>query len=262
MQLYRGLLDNKRYLDFTAIMEHALRVLREDPAVRQRLAARVRHVVVDEYQDVNPLQERLVQGLVRFGAWLCVVGDDDQTIYQWNGADVRNILEFERRYPGVRTVRLQENFRSTNAIVEVARDFIAQNAARLPKAMIPTNAQPTEANDLATIGFKDPDDEAAYIARTIKSLRGTAFTEGADHPRALVVGLRDPDPVGASSHGRADREGAQRGEDPLRHPGHEHPLRHAGGQRGEGPVLLHGRPRERRRRRAGELLAQRRPRPR
>ena len=62
----------------------------------------IRFLVVDEYQDVNPLQERLIEGLTRFGANLCVVGDDDQTIYQWRGSDVQNILTFEHRYAGVR----------------------------------------------------------------------------------------------------------------------------------------------------------------
>ena len=123
--LYRKLLDTKCYLDFTAIMEHALRVLRDDAAVRARLAARVKHVIVDEYQDVNPIQEKVVGALAGLGAWLCVVGDDDQTIFQWNGADVRNILSFATRYPDVRTVRLEENFRSSRDVVEVARDFIA-----------------------------------------------------------------------------------------------------------------------------------------
>lgn len=178
LQLYRKLLDTKCYLDFTAIMEHALRVLREDEGVRARLAQRVRHVIVDEYQDVNPIQEKVVAALADLGASLCVVGDDDQTIFQWNGADVRNILTFTARYPGARTVRLEENFRSSRAIVEVARDFIAQNSHRLPKAMQPTDAQPSESGDVLALGLKDPDDEAAFIVRTIRALHGTAFTEG------------------------------------------------------------------------------------
>ncbi|MFO0605012.1 MAG: ATP-dependent DNA helicase [Polyangiales bacterium] len=183
--LYRKLLDTKCYLDFTAIMEHALRVLRDDAAVRARLAARVKHVIVDEYQDVNPIQEKVVGALAGLGAWLCVVGDDDQTIFQWNGADVRNILSFATRYPDVRTVRLEENFRSSRAVVEVARDFIAQNANRLPKAMRATDAQPSEAGDVLALGLKDPDDEAAFIVRTIQALHGTAFTEG-DGTRGLA----------------------------------------------------------------------------
>src|SRR5947208_16564867 len=80
-----------------------------------------RYVVVDEYQDVNPLQERLVRGLVRFGANLCVVGDDDQTIYQWRGSQVSNIVTFASRYPGVRQVTLDENFRSSKGVVELGR---------------------------------------------------------------------------------------------------------------------------------------------
>ncbi|MDO9016938.1 MAG: UvrD-helicase domain-containing protein, partial [Myxococcales bacterium] len=78
---WRELLESQRYLDYTAIMEHAVRALRERDDLRARLRARVRHVIVDEYQDVNPIQERVVAALAGLGAWLCVVGDDDQTIY-------------------------------------------------------------------------------------------------------------------------------------------------------------------------------------
>lgn len=178
LELYRKLLESKCYFDYTAIMEHAVRVLREDAAVRARIRARVRHVIVDEYQDTNPIQERVIAALADLGAHLCIVGDDDQTLYQWNGADVRNILSFAERYPGTRKVRLQENFRSSRAIVELAREFIAQNEERLPKEMQATDAQPYEPGDVLALPFKDPDEEAAYIAKTIASLRGVAFTEG------------------------------------------------------------------------------------
>jgi DNA helicase-2/ATP-dependent DNA helicase PcrA len=178
LTLYRKLLEGKSWFDYTAIMDTAVRVLGEDEGVKARLAARVRHVIVDEYQDVNPLQEKVVAALADLGAHLCVVGDDDQTIYQWNGADVSNILTFADRYPGTTSVRLEENFRSSRAVVEIARDFVAQNTRRLAKAMKPTDAQPHVEGDVLALAFKDPDDEASYIARTIKSLVGVRFTEG------------------------------------------------------------------------------------
>jgi DNA helicase-2/ATP-dependent DNA helicase PcrA len=129
LRAWRELLEDRRCLDYTAILEHAVRLLTEDAGVGARIRARVRHVIVDEYQDVNPIQERVVRALAGLGAWLCVVGDDDQSIYQWNGASVTNILRFAERYPDVRTVRLQENFRSSRAIVELARVHRAEPRA-------------------------------------------------------------------------------------------------------------------------------------
>ena len=82
----------------------------------------IRYVVVDEYQDTNPIQEKLIERLCRFGANLCVVGDDDQTIYQWRGSAVANILTFVERQEGVQTVTLDDNFRSSKGIVALGRD--------------------------------------------------------------------------------------------------------------------------------------------
>jgi DNA helicase-2/ATP-dependent DNA helicase PcrA len=175
---WRALLDDRGYLDFTSIMEHAVRALRDDADLRARLAARVRHVIVDEYQDVNPIQERVVRALADLGAWLCVVGDDDQSIYQWNGASVGNILRFAERYPGTRTLRLQENFRSSRAIVDLARGFIAQNRERLPKEMIATGAQPDDPGDVVARSFRHPRDEAAWLAERFVDLHGAAFQDG------------------------------------------------------------------------------------
>lgn len=177
LQAYTELLHAKRYLDYSAILDLAARTLAEDGALRARVAARVKQVIVDEYQDVNPVQERLVRLLADLGASICVVGDDDQTIYQWRGSDVQNILTFRERYAPVREVRLEENFRSSPGIVETARRFIAQNSVRLPKAMKPTDAQPYEAGDIAALAFGSPEEEAAHIAATIRSLLGVAFTD-------------------------------------------------------------------------------------
>ncbi len=177
LRAWRELLEERRYLDYTAIMEHAVRALSEREGLRGRLRERVRHVIVDEYQDVNPIQERVVAALAGLGAWLCVVGDDDQTIYQWNGATLANIVGFASRYPGVRMVRLQENFRSSRAIVELARDFIADNPERLPKAMRPTDAQPSEPGDVAACTFASAEAEAAWIADTFRDLHGVAFAD-------------------------------------------------------------------------------------
>jgi DNA helicase-2/ATP-dependent DNA helicase PcrA len=133
---------------------------------------------VDEYQDVNPVQEAIGWSLHELGARICVVGDDDQTVYQWRGSDVKSILTFDKRYPGVEQIPLEENFRSSEGIVETARAFIEQNSARLTKAMKPTGAQPYESGDIVALSFSDPEAEARYIAKTIQSHRGVAFKEG------------------------------------------------------------------------------------
>jgi DNA helicase II / ATP-dependent DNA helicase PcrA len=127
---YEQLLHNRGYLDYSSILKEAVAELKNNTGLRERLATRIQHVIVDEYQDVNPVQETVVEELHRLGASICVVGDDDQTIYQWRGSDVRNILSFEGRYPDVRQVRLEENFRSSEAVVAVAREFIRQVVRR------------------------------------------------------------------------------------------------------------------------------------
>jgi DNA helicase-2/ATP-dependent DNA helicase PcrA len=172
---YEQLLHSRGYLDYSGILKESVAELNSNPGLRERLAARIRHVIVDEYQDVNPIQEAVVEVLHSFGAGVCVVGDDDQTIYQWRGSDVRNILKFEDRYPGVTQVRLEENFRSSEGIISVARDFIREVMRRLPKEMKTTGAQEYEPGDITALSFDDPQEEARHIARTCQALRGVAF---------------------------------------------------------------------------------------
>ncbi len=174
---YQALLSEKSYLDYSSILEEAVTLVTNDDGIRERLAERVRYVIVDEYQDVDPVQESIVWSLHELGARICVVGDDDQTIYQWRGSDVENILKFDIRYPEVEQIPLEENFRSNEGVVETARVFIEQNGARLTKAMKPTGAQPYEGGDIVALSFADPDAEARHIVETIQSLRGVAFTE-------------------------------------------------------------------------------------
>jgi DNA helicase-2/ATP-dependent DNA helicase PcrA len=142
LETYQGLLDEKNYLDYSSILEEAVALLTNDDGVQARLAQRVKYVIVDEYQDVNPVQEAIVWSMHELGAHICVVGDDDQTIYQWRGSDVENILTFDKRYPGVEQIPLEENFRSSDGVVETARAFIERNSARLATEMKPTGAQP------------------------------------------------------------------------------------------------------------------------
>jgi len=178
LKAYQQLLLDRRYLDYSAIMLEAVKAIAGANEVRVRLGERIRHVIVDEYQDVNPIQECIVNLLSQVGANVCVVGDDDQTIYQWRGGDITNIITFEKRYAAVKPIRLQENFRSSEGVVDTARTFIAQNTTRMPKAMIPTKGQTFEAHDICALSFGSPDTEASFIAKTIKDLHGVAFVEG------------------------------------------------------------------------------------
>ena len=175
---YQDLLEERNYFDYSSILEKAASELRNNDNVRSRLEERVKYVIVDEYQDVNPVQEAIVRELYKLGAGICVVGDDDQTIYQWRGSDVRNIVEFADRYPDVDRITLAENFRSSKGVVDTARTFIEKNPDRLPKQMTPASTQAYEAGDIVALSFGSPEEEAEYIAETVKSLMGVAFGDG------------------------------------------------------------------------------------
>jgi DNA helicase-2/ATP-dependent DNA helicase PcrA len=192
---YLGLLYEHAYFDFTEIINLAVQHLEgdtnEDPAiaaVQAHIRDDIHYVVVDEYQDVNPLQERLVRGLTKFGANLCVVGDDDQTIYQWRGSEVSNIVTFADRHAGVRQVTLAENFRSSEGVVEVGKSVAERIPAslRLPKAMIRGGHQRWERGDMLACEFGDAQEEAAWICNRIEAMRGLAFQDTpGDGPRGL-----------------------------------------------------------------------------
>ncbi len=192
---YMTLLEEKALFDYTQIIRSAVDYLEGDPLedndflrVHDHIRNDIRYVVVDEYQDVNPLQERLVRGLVRFGANLCVVGDDDQTIYQWRGSQVANIVKFSSRYTGVRQVVLAENFRSSRGVVALGRSVAERIPAgeRLPKAMVAGGHQAWERGDILALTFADPQAEAAWIVDRIEHLRGVPFRDDpASQPRGL-----------------------------------------------------------------------------
>jgi DNA helicase II / ATP-dependent DNA helicase PcrA len=175
---YTALLHDRGEFDYSAILQCAVEALEKDAGLRSRLAERVKVVIVDEYQDVNPIQEKIVRELHNLGANVKVVGDDDQTIYQWRGSDVGNILSFTDRYAPVKTIKLEENFRSTPGITDVARLVIEKNTSRLDKAMESADEQTYEAGDILALQFSSREEEADYIARTCKAVRGTLIEDG------------------------------------------------------------------------------------
>jgi ATP-dependent DNA helicase UvrD/PcrA len=179
---YRDLLDDKKYLDYSGMLSRAVAEVKSNPRLREKIKRSVRYLVVDEYQDVNPLQEALIQEIADLGANLCVVGDDDQTIYQWRGSDVQNIITFADRYPNVKTERLNENFRSSKGIILTARRAVEQNPDRLSKKMESTDAQPFERGDILALQFTDPSKEAGWIARKIEWLKGARYRDQLKKP--------------------------------------------------------------------------------
>ena len=181
---YETLLHEMGYLDYSGILKEATIGLAGNERLRAHIEGRVKHIIVDEYQDVNPIQEAVVRGLRELGATVCVVGDDDQTLYQWRGSDVDNILTFSERYAGVRRIQLEENFRSSQGIVSLARDFIRKVTRRLPKEMKATAAQDYDVGDIVALPFDSPEEEAAYIANTCRVLRGVAIHDG-EHERGI-----------------------------------------------------------------------------
>lgn len=178
IHMYEELLHQKGYLDYSGLLKEAVEELTNNNILRKKLSERLKHLIVDEYQDLNPIQERVVSTLHKLGADICVVGDDDQTIYQWRGSDVKNILLFEKRYKDVKQVRLEENFRSSEGVVTTSRDFIRSVFNRLPKEMQDTKAQSYESGDITALWFESPEEEAEHIANTCKAMRGLPIKEG------------------------------------------------------------------------------------
>ncbi len=157
--------------DFDDLLLLPVRLLERHPDELRRLRARFQYLLVDEYQDTNRAQYRLVQLLGAEHGNVCVVGDDDQSIYGWRGADIRNILDFERDFPNARVVRLEENYRSTPPILEVANAVISVNVDRMGKTLRPTR---TGGDRVTAVRALDERDEADWIVDELRRQRGLA----------------------------------------------------------------------------------------
>jgi DNA helicase-2/ATP-dependent DNA helicase PcrA len=165
---YRELLEQHRFLTFGQIVAQAVDVLENDERIRNRVRDPLLHLIVDEYQDINPAQERLIRCLAADPVSLCVVGDDDQAIYQWRGSDVGNILGFVSRYRGAAEHRLETNYRSRPAIVDLANRFAKTIPERLEKEMDPQ--RPSTGTEIVCWIEPTPIDEANRIADHIALL--------------------------------------------------------------------------------------------
>jgi DNA helicase-2/ATP-dependent DNA helicase PcrA len=162
-------------MDFDDLLGNALRLLREHPAVLQHYQRRFRHILVDEYQDTNRVQNELVLLLAADHRNVCVVGDQDQSIYAFRGADMRNIVEFEDAFPDTTVVLLEQNYRSTQTILDAANAVIANNVSRKPKELWTDHGA---GDPIVRYHADDEVDEAGWVTREIARLHDTGEVEG------------------------------------------------------------------------------------
>lgn len=161
---YQKLLQMANGVDFDDLLLHCVDLLRDNPELREGLDLKYNYMMVDEYQDTNRAQYQLIRLLNHNVQNLAVTGDPDQSIYGWRGANISNILDFEKDYPSVTSVRLEENYRSTKSILRVADQLIENNVRRKKKSLVTQNE---EGKAVRLVAYPSPQDEAADVADSI-----------------------------------------------------------------------------------------------
>ena len=162
---YEAQLKANNALDFDDLLVKTVQLLQTQPDVRENYQERFRYIMVDEYQDTNTVQFKLVSLLAGKYRNLCVVGDDDQSIYKFRGANIRNILDFEKEYPDAKVIKLEQNYRSTGNILNAANGVISNNKGRKDKTLWTANG---EGEKISLRQFDTAYDEAEFIAEDIK----------------------------------------------------------------------------------------------
>ncbi|HVP44219.1 MAG TPA: UvrD-helicase domain-containing protein [Terriglobales bacterium] len=183
-EIYRQELRKANALDFDDLLLEAVRLLKEAAEVRERYNRRFEYILIDEYQDTNRPQYELMRLLAGAHHNVCVVGDEDQSIYSWRGADIRNILEFEKDFPDAKIIRLEQNYRSTQTILSAASAVVAHNVQRKGKTLW------TSREGGGKVGFyeaPDGENEALFVADHISKYVARAHQEGVEQPRAAVL---------------------------------------------------------------------------
>ena len=170
---YQARLSQAGAMDFDDLLVNAVRLLEDVPDVREHWTNAFRWVHVDEYQDTNHAQYRIVRALASKHGNVCVVGDSDQSIYSWRGADIRNMLDFEKDFPNATTIRLERNYRSTQKILDAANAVIEQNRERQPKRLW-SDLGAGEA--VRIVEAEDERAEARYVVGRIASLLETGHS--------------------------------------------------------------------------------------
>jgi ATP-dependent DNA helicase UvrD/PcrA len=182
-EIYRQELRKANALDFDDLLLEAVRVLKSSGEVRERYNRRFQYLLIDEYQDTNRPQYELMRLLAGPEQNVCVVGDEDQSIYSWRGADIRNILEFERDFPAAKVIRLEQNYRSTQNILQAASAVVANNLQRKGKTLWTARQGGTK------IGFyeaPDGENESLFVADAVSRYLREAAARG-DEPRVAVL---------------------------------------------------------------------------
>jgi DNA helicase-2/ATP-dependent DNA helicase PcrA len=181
---YRQMLHEESLLDFPSLQSYTLKLLEEHPNVLAALQDQYHEILVDEYQDTNALQELILKQLAGYGEHLTVVGDDDQSIYRFRGATVKNILSFQDRYPNTTTIKLVDNFRSRVQIVDHSQKVIIHNPARFEKDLQPKRGPGSE----VLLVYEHSASEEAQVV--IQMLRALFYREKIGHWRDIAILLR------------------------------------------------------------------------
>jgi len=179
---YQHILTERNALDFDDLLAETAFLLRDCPDVCSELSNRFKFLLIDEYQDTNHAQYKIARALVSEHNNICATGDPDQSIYRWRGADIRNILAFEKDWPDATIVKLEENFRSTANILELADNLIANNRSRKQKILIPTKPH---GKDIAVTVCEDENEEAEGLAHQVKEM-----TDQGTSPNDIAVFYR------------------------------------------------------------------------
>ncbi|HEX6982894.1 MAG TPA: ATP-dependent DNA helicase [Balneolaceae bacterium] len=186
----KELLHRDKFMDFSYVQRLAIEEL-NDSNRAENVLQHIKHLMVDEYQDVNPVQEELISNIYSYSDTLFVVGDDDQSIYSWRGADVENILEFPDRYPNSSQHELSINFRSSTEIIETSTKFVENQlgANRFPKKPIPYDANIGHPGQIGKFWFDNREEEANWVAKRIQHLLGKSFYDNEmEEVRGLTQG--------------------------------------------------------------------------
>ncbi|MCL1914927.1 MAG: UvrD-helicase domain-containing protein [Eubacteriaceae bacterium] len=175
-QEYTKRLFASNAMDFDDLLVNVIRLFDEAPAVLERYQNRFKYILVDEYQDTSLMQYRIISIIGERSRNICVCGDDDQAIYSWRGADIQNILSFEKQFPEAHVVKLEENYRSTKNILQAANTIIENNAMRKGKTLFTNNVE----GELITLEVSNDNyDEARYITGEIIKLnaKGVSYND-------------------------------------------------------------------------------------
>ena len=164
---YETYLHENNLVDFDDLIALTYKLLEQNPDLAKTTSQKYQYIMVDEYQDTNELQLKLLQKLCSTHKNICVVGDDDQSIYGWRGAHIRNIMEFDKDFEGTKIFKLQNNYRSREPILKVANALIEHNRSRLEKKLIPTRGS---GEAVVTLNSQDENEESRKIAQKITKL--------------------------------------------------------------------------------------------